>query len=550
MTPTRLLQASIAVLAVSLVPVPSARAVPELPANDCLVSFLGVPDDARNGGTVEQGASNGTCTFNLQVCANRGADATCSATTLKPIKVKGRCHAGALKFAPTGDGLSCGASVPITVKTKRHGKKAGKCTIVATAKSATAPRRADADKLTLICMPGGQGCPALPTACTPAANATCMPLVNDGQGIAGTYQMLAVPGPKLCQTGTPNDAKRFQPCNSEADCGGHEGTSQLCTITTFATADGVVLPFGSGIKTVFTIAHEDSAPTCNHSACVTCENPDAACAGIPGCGSTPGQPAPGCIRNQCCQNPGFTLPTFLVPLLGGLCGRLDQYRCGFGAVNTSNPQSGDNEVTKIGDTSDPGPDCEYGTADDPPKKACDRTETGAGADLKGKVVRCVGNGVCDAPGINYRMAVPSVATTWQDLQSPQGQCTQGSTFDPGELIITQVILNAEFTTAGATAQFADLNGDGCAGPPLTGAGFTNFKPTGPFTIGLPPAQPQPYDSSSCGSGVCSVAVSAGPVFSGGGPLFDLGFTAVFTNGAMTRVAPQACPCTEEKGCPE
>jgi len=256
---------------------------------------------------------------------------------------------------------------------------------------------------------------------------------------------------------------------------------------------------------------------------------------------------PGCIRNQCCQNPGFTLPTFLVPLLGGLCGRLDQYRCGFGAVNTSNPQSGDNEVTKIGDTSDPGPDCEYGTADDPPAKACNTTPTGAGNDLKGKVLRCVGNGVCDSQGIHYRMAVPSVATTWQDLQSPQGECTQGSTFDPGELIITQVILNAEFATAGVTAGFADLNGDGCA---VAGAGFTNFNKAGPISIGSPPAQPQPYDSSSCGDGVCSVAVSGGPVFSGGGPLFDLGFMAVFTNGAMTRLPPQSCPCTQENGCPE
>ena len=534
-------------LFVVLLAAPGVRAVTEGPTDDCLVNFLGVADDAKNGGMVEQGANNGTCTFNLQVCANR-ADGTCTGATLKPVKVKGKCHAAALKFAPTGDAPSCGASVPITVKTKGHGKRAGKCKIVAMAKSTTSPKRVDKDILTLVCSPGGgTGCPTLSTTCTPAANATCMPLVNDGQGIPGTYQMLAVPGPKLCQTGTPNDAKRFQPCNSEADCGGHEGTTQLCTITTFATADGVVLPFGSGIKTVFTIAQEDPPPTCNHSACVTCENPDAACAGIPGCGTTPGQPTPGCIRNQCCQNPGFTLPTFLVPLLGGLCGRLDQYRCGFGAVNSSNPQSGDNDVLKIGDTSDPGPDCEYGTGDDPPKKACDRSQTGAGNDLKGKVVRCVGNGVCDAPGINYRMAVPSVATTWQDLQSPTGQCTQGSTYDPGELIITQVILNAEFTTAGATAEFVDLNGDGCA---VAGAGFTNFKPSGPFSIGSPPAQPQPYDSSTCGDGVCSVAVSGGPVFSGGGPLFDLGFTAVFTNGAMTRVASQACPCTEQKGCPE
>src|SRR5207253_9323204 len=133
------------------------------------------------------------------------------------------------------------------------------------------PRKTDKDVLTLICMPraSGDSCPTTtttttsttvttttttapcvnPTACMPASNAVCEPLVNDGQGIPGTYQMLAVEGPKLCQTNTPNDAKRYQPCSTDADCGG----GGLCSITPFATADGVVLPFPQGIKTVFTI---------------------------------------------------------------------------------------------------------------------------------------------------------------------------------------------------------------------------------------------------------------------------------------------------------
>jgi len=206
-------------------------------------------------------------------------------------------------------------------------------------------------------------------------------------------------------------------------------------------------------------------------------------------------------------------------------------------------------VTKTGDTSDPGPDCEYGTADDPPAKPCNTTDAGAGHDLKGKVARCVGNGTCDANGIQYRLAVPSLSTTWSDIQSPQGTCIQGSTFDPGELIITQLVLNAEFTTAGATGSFADLNGDGCAR--ANGAGFANFLKDGPFMLGSPPAAPQPYDSSSCpAGGVCSTAVSSGIALSGGGPLFDLGFIAVLTNAAMTRLPTQACSCTQVPGCPE
>src|SRR5439155_19071693 len=111
-------------------------------------------------------------------------------------------------------------------------------------------------------------------------------------------------------------------------------------------------------------------------------------------------------------------------------------------------QFGDNEVTKVADTTDPGPDCAYGTPDDPTLKPCTTNAGGAGADLKGKVTRTVGNGAVDAPGIQYRVSVPSLSTTWQDSQSPQGTCAPGSIFDNGELPITQLVLNAEFTTAG------------------------------------------------------------------------------------------------------
>ena len=102
--------------------------------------------------------------------------------------------------------------------------------------------------------------------------------------------------------------------------------------------------------------------------------------------------------------------------------------------------------------------------------------------------------------------------------------------------------------AGATGSFADLNGDNCA---RAGAGFTNFSKDGPFTLASPPAAPQPYDTSSCPAGsACSTAVSAGIALNGGGPLFDIGFIAVLTNAAMTRLPTQACSCAQAPGCPE
>lgn len=484
---------------------------------------------------------NGSCTFNVQVCTNR-ATAACTGTALKPVRARGKCGASSLSFTPS-DAVPCGQPASLVAKLKRKGKKPGKCKVSVKARSTSKPARVDKDVVTLTCnpRPAGEACPSS-QGCVPDTSAVCEPLVRDGGPITGTYQMRAVQGPKLCQSNSTQN--RFGPCTTDADCG--PGTD-LCSPTPFATADGVVLPFPEGINTIFTIAAEDPAPTCNHSACIVCGNEGALCAGIPGCGSTPNQPAPGCIKNTCCGTPGFTIPTFLVPLLGGLCSRLDMYRCGFGVVNSSNPQNGDNEVTKTADTTDPGADCAYGTADDPPGKPCNQNDGGAGKDLKGKVVRSVGNGSCDPPGVQYRLAVPSLSTTWDDLQSPDGTCALGSTFDPGELIITQLVLNAEFSTAGATGSFSDLSGDGCS---RAGAGFTNFNRNGPFTLGPPPAVPQPYDATSCGAGVCSVGVSAGIALTGGGPLFDIGFIAVLTNGAMTRMPDQACTCGEVPGCPE
>src|SRR5439155_126735 len=244
---------------------------------------------------------------------------------LRRVKAIGKCRGtSSLKFLPSGDSAACGPTGAVTVKLKKKGKKAGKCKIVAMAASTDKPKKVDKDILTLVCSPpAAQTCAT--TTCTPSGNVTCEPLVSDGKGITGTYQLLAVPRPKLSQSNATQN--RFGRCNTDADCGGGQDN---CSITPFATADGVVLPFPQGIKT-----------------------------------------------------------------------------------------------TKTGDTSDPGPDCQYGTADDPPAKPCNTSDSGAGHDLKGKVARCVGNGSCDGNGIQYRVAVPSLSSTWQDLQSPQGTCIQG-----------------------------------------------------------------------------------------------------------------------------
>ena len=538
--------------------VPSSHAVMDA-TTECLTTFADVPDADKNGGVIQctdcdpncdadgVNSANGSCTFKLKVCANE-ADGSCTATELKRVTVKGRCGASALAPVPSGAAPSCGAEAGLAVKLTKRGKKPGKCKITAKAISSSKPRRIDKDALTLVCnpRPAGQACPTT-TSCTVPGNVTCQPIVP-GHGIPGTYQLVSTKGSYICQqSATQNRFGTCGPCPGgdslcadPAHCGPGQ---QTCILSPFAVADSQPLAFPPGsITTVFTVPAEDPAPSCNHPLCVACGNPDAPCAGIVDCQKA-GNPS-NCIRQTCCDAPGFTIPTFFVNLLGGLCSRLDMYRCGFGVVNTSKPQVGDNEVTKLGDTSDPGPDCEYGTADDPPKKPC--TATGAGGDTKGKVVRHVGNGVCDPDGIHYRVSVPSVSTTWNDGQSPQGTCAPGSIFDHDELLVSQLLLNAEFTTAGATSGFVDMNGDGCA---LFGAGFTKNNDAGPYTIGSPPAAPQPYDGSSG-----SVAVAAGIALTspgpGKGPLFDVGFVAVLPNEAIKALPAQTCTCDQVPGCPE
>src|SRR5579862_3679026 len=242
--------------------------------------------------------------------------------------------------------------------------------------------------------------------CTHGCAIACAAIVAN-QPIANTYELLGQAGPKICQTNSTANA--FHTCNTDADCGSGSGN---CIQTPWITADGFAFQFPTGISTKFTIATADTAPSCSHAACITCGNPGAACTGIPGCGAPPSAPTAPCVKNTCCDTPGFTVPTFNVPILGGLCGRVDQVACGLGVVNSSRPQTGDNEVTKEGDTSDPGPDCTYGTADDCPSptcKTCTATPTGQGGDTKGKVVKTIGNGSADTAGIHFRLPTPMLA---------------------------------------------------------------------------------------------------------------------------------------------
>jgi hypothetical protein len=359
---------------------------------------------------------------------------------------------------------------------------------------------------------------------------TCAPIVT-GQPISNTYQLLGIAGPRICHTNS--SANKFGPCSSDLDCG---GTLSGCTQTPWVSADGITLPFPVGINTTFTVSSAGSFPACNHVACVNCGNPSAVCPGVDnGCngnGSCLGGGTPGSTGRTCCDQPNFTAPSFLIAALGA-CSRIDQKACGLGEVNTSNPQTGDNEVIKEGDTSDPGPDCIYDAGD--PTQPCNTGAGGAGADTKGKIVRTIGDGSADPAGIHFRFVTPMLSTTW----AADGQgCPTNATFDAGETLLTQLVLQAEPSSAGASARYVDMDADSCS---FAGSGFSGPGPVDASAA----ATPQPYNGSS---GPTNVAV--GFALSGSFPLFDIGFVAVIPNGAATVQTSQSCSCTPVTGCPE
>src|SRR5205814_5896488 len=146
-------------------------------------------------------------------CVN-DTDPTCTAAASKKKKVHAKGHCGAIGKLNVGSaaGPSCGSIAGIRVHTKKKGRVAGNCHVSISVK--TTDGRTDRDDIDLLCNPASTPCPGggstTTTTIMPPPNFTCEPIVNDGQGIAGTYQLLSVQGPKICQTNS--GANRFGTC--------------------------------------------------------------------------------------------------------------------------------------------------------------------------------------------------------------------------------------------------------------------------------------------------------------------------------------------------
>jgi hypothetical protein len=188
------------------------------------------------------------------------------------------------------------------------------------------------------------------------------------------------------------------------------------------------------------------------------------------------------------------------------------------------------DLTKAADTSD-------GVCN-PPGQPCATAAGGAGANTLGQVVTT--RTASASTGVRTTFDLHVRVRTWSDnVCSPSYTigCCSTATYDPMvdiDIFLFDFILSP--TTDTATGLFTDMNGDGCL---RAGAGFDSSPPgnNGPKSH---TGSPAPGPCCTAGQSMRMVAVS--PVFSGGPPLFDLGFWADIPSTVASCGVPASGSC--------
>ncbi|MGH8922229.1 MAG: hypothetical protein ACRD0H_28480, partial [Actinomycetes bacterium] len=196
----------------------------------------------------------------------------------------------------------------------------------------------------------------------------------------------------------------------------------------------------------------------------------------------------------------MTVPVFCVPALGASTS-VTQSGCGIGEIDSDG--GSDFTVTEHGDTSET-------TVCNVHQALC--PTAGPAPDSSGRIDITVGNAAADtcASGgtANALVTIPVNTLTWVAADS---SCPDtDSMYNPGtDTLLAQFPQTLDLTTDTNTAQFVDIDADGCS--------KSGLGPAGPYS-----------STGKCidlvGNTV-SVAAS-GTVFSSGGPTYDLLFTTV------------------------
>jgi hypothetical protein len=218
-----------------------------------------------------------------------------------------------------------------------------------------------------------------------------------------------------------------------------------------------------------------------------------------------------CVHDTVVPYPGgLTVPVFCVPALGATTS-VTQSGCGIGKIDSNG--GSDYTIAELGDTSET-PVCNV------PQVVC--PAAGPAPDSSGRIDVTVGNGAADTCASggtgNAIVTIPVNTLTWvaADSSCPDSDGMFNSGTDTQLASFPQTL---DLTTDTNTAQFSDLDANGCA--------KSGLGPTGPFS-----------STGQCidlGANTVNIAAS-GTVFSSGGPTYDLLFTTV-QNNSMSAPAP-------------
>ena len=130
-------------------------------AQECVTEFKDQTAGlVADNGTVCQTAVGNKCTFELALCVNLPEDGCTPQSLSKKVRASGHCGpVGKVNVRPNGTSSACGNFAGVKVRTRNHGRNAGKCRL--RAKGGT-----DLDKIDLLCEPVGTACPGGTTTTT------------------------------------------------------------------------------------------------------------------------------------------------------------------------------------------------------------------------------------------------------------------------------------------------------------------------------------------------------------------------------------------------
>lgn len=211
-----------------------------------------------------------------------------------------------------------------------------------------------------------------------------------------------------------------------------------------------------------------------------------------------------CVHETVIPFPGgLTVPVFCVPALGATTS-VTQSGCGIGLIDSDG--GSDFTVTEHGDTSELGI-CNV------PQAVC--PAAGPAPDSSGRLDVTVGDGTpdtCASGGTaNAIVTIPVNTLTWV---AADGSCPDADgTYNPGaDTLLAEFPQTLDLTTDTNTAQFVDIDGNGCA--------RSGLGPTGPFA-----------NTGQCIDLVANTVniAASGTIFSSGGPTYDLLFTTIQNN---------------------